>query len=327
MWERGRLKGEFVAVRYVDGKRQRRRLGTTDPNEAAGFIHELNATPARNVRVGRLWDAYVAENKGKAVTETMRYTRKALAPIMSVLHHQITHEMCLEHIEARRANGIQDGTIHTELGHLGMVLNWGVKRGIIAKAPHVSRPPKPEAKTHWLTREQVHAVIDAAGLPHVRLYLILMITTSARVGALLELTWSRVDIPGGRIHLANPDDPVRRKSRATVPINRTAMAALTEARSGALTRHVIEWNGRPVKSVKKSLRGAYRRAGIDASGAHIFRHSAAVWMAEAGVDIRKIAEYLGHRDTKATERIYARFRPDHLADAAEVLELNMMRRR
>lgn len=55
--------------------------------------------------------------------------------------------------------------------------------------------------------------------------------------------------------------------------------------------------------------------------AHMFRHSAAVWMAEGGVPMSEIAQYLGHSNTSITERIYARYSPDYLRNAARHLEI------
>jgi hypothetical protein len=43
---------------------------------------------------------------------------------------------------------------------------------------------------------------------------------------------------------------------------RTARAALLEARQGALTDYVVEWAGRPVKSVKRGLTQAAKRADL-----------------------------------------------------------------
>ena len=34
----------------------------------------------------------------------------------------------------------------------------------------------------------------------------------------------------------------------------------------------------------------------------------------------KVSQYLGHSNVQVTERIYARFAPDHLRDAAEILD-------
>ncbi len=326
-WRLGRLNDQFVATRHVDGRRERHRLGA-DRGTAERAIARLNAPPAEAGTVAELWRDYVAENEGKAVLVTMAYSWKALAPTFAALEPDtITTAHCREHMARRRSrNGTGDGTLHTELGHLRTVLNWAVKRRRLAHAPHVERPPKPAPRDHYLTREEVRRLIDAAELPHVRLALVLAISTSARIGALLDLTWDRVDFARGRILLANPDDPVRRKARAIVPMNDTARAALEEAKGAAITDHVIEYAGRPVASIKRGIATAARRAGLAATP-HVLRHSAAVWMAEAGIADRQIAEYLGHSNVAMVQRVYARFRPEHLVDAAAVLELDGPSRR
>jgi integrase len=43
-------------------------------------------------------------------------------------------------------------------------------------------------------------------------------------------------------------------------------------------------------------------------------------MAEAGVPMAEISQYLGHSNVSITERVYARFSPNHLRKAASVLD-------
>jgi integrase len=103
---------------------------------------------------------------------------------------------------------------------------------------------------------------------------------------------------------------------------RTARAALQEARQGALTPWVIEWAGKPVKSVKRGLRVAAQRAGLEHVSPHDLRRSAAIHMAEDGVPISEISQYLGHSNERITFSTYARFQPDHLRRAASALEFD-----
>jgi integrase len=95
--------------------------------------------------------------------------------------------------------------------------------------------------------------------------------------------------------------------------------ALRRAKDGAMTGHVIEWNGKPIKSIKKALERISERTGVDFS-AHVLRHTAGVWMAKADVPMQKIAQYLGHTSSKVTERVYARYSPSFMRDAANALE-------
>ena len=88
-------------------------------------------------------------------------------------------------------------------------------------------------------------------MPHVQLFVILAVTTGARMGALLGLTWDRVDFEGGTIDLNDPTRAQTKKHRPRVPMNATARAALSEAREGAQTRYVIRGPGSPSSLSKR----------------------------------------------------------------------------
>ncbi len=197
-------------------------------------------------------------------------------------------------------------------------LNWAVKRHKIDRAPYIERPSQPAPRDRWLSHREIDQLLAAECAPHIRLATVLMLTTGARVGAVLELTWDRVDLENGHIVLRT-DFTGPRKGRATVPINATLREALTAAREAALSPYVIEWAGGPVKSIKKGFAHAVANAGLKDVSPHVLRHTAAVHMAAGGVPMEKISQYLGHSSTEVTQRVYARFAPDHLRDAAELL--------
>lgn len=318
----GRLGGEFVVTWWEDGRRRRFRLDTADRGEAerkARDIARLTEKPI-DPTISNLWAAYCDENAAKPVVTTMGHEWKALRSVFGDLRPgDVSIETCRSYIAARRSKEIKDGSIWTELGHLRTVLTWAVKRGHIATAPHIERPSKPAPRDRHLTRDEARRLIEAAGAPHMRLAIVLLLGTAARVGAILDLTWDRVDLERGVISLALTDG-VTRKGRATVPINGMVRAALVEARRGALTDFVIEYAGERVGSIKKGFAGAVARAGLSDVTPHVLRHTAAVWLAEAGKSMQEIAQYLGHSNSRITERVYARFSPTYLRGSADVLD-------
>jgi integrase len=250
----------------------------------------------------------------------MRFTWRALQDRFGPLDaDRVAIADCRAHTQARRAAGIGDGTIHTELGHLRMVLLWGQKHGLIDKAPPIERPSKPEPKDSYLTRSEIGRLIEAAKTAHTKLAIKLMIGTGARSEAALQLTWDRVDLARKTIQLRNPFDKAKRKGRATVPVNNTLLDALVEAKAGALTPMVIEWAGDRVKSIKRGLKAAGAAIGRPDVSPHMLRHSAAVWLAEDGHSMEEIAQFLGHNNTSMTSRVYARFSPTHLRMLANSL--------
>jgi integrase len=319
----GKLNGRFVLVFDAGGKRRRFRLNAKDASEAhriaPGIFAEL--TRPAGTKVKDLWQAYTLDKAGRAITVTMVHTWKALQQRFGEMDGQsITIADCRAHMAERRKSGIMDGTLLTELGHMRMVLKWAEKHRLIDRAPHIERPSTPKPKEHHLTKVQARALIDAASIPHVRLYIILALGTGARNAALLDLTWDRCDFERGMIDLRNPAITTPHKGRAIVPMTRTVKAGLLTARQGAMGEHVIEWAGKKVASVKRGIRFAAKCAGAGHVSPHMLRHSAAVHMAEEGVPMSEISQYLGHSNTQVTERIYARYSPTYLRKAAAALE-------
>lgn len=211
-------------------------------------------------------------------------------------------------------------TVRNELAVIRAALNLCEQDKLITKAPFVQMPRLPQAPVRHLTKAQFRRLRDGTekGGPHIRLFMELAVATGARMAALLELTWDRVDLAERRIEL-NPAERVQTsKGRPVVPINGQLLASLTEARSAATSQYVIEHNGKRVGSLKTGWNAAVRRSGVKATP-HMLRHSAAVWQAEAGVPMGQIARYLGHTDSRITERVYARFSPEFLRGASEAL--------
>lgn len=348
----GKLKGRWVAFWWEqDGDREVRRrvrLTASDFAEAkialAAFQAEqdrLNVVHAKSMT--DLFNAYIEdrEKKGKP-TRNPHDSWKQLRPHfgarpvidMKVQDAEgnmqsrgrtvdISTEHCLSYAKQRKADGVSAGTIWTELTMLRTMCNWAAKKvnpPLIDAAPYITIPPKPAPKERWLTQEEASALIQAAKMHHVRLFIILALSTAGRAGAILDLTWDRVDFEGGTIKLRNPELGETRKGRAEVPLNGMSRPALLEARAGAQTPLVIEWNGEKVLKIRKGFESAVKRAGLGEDVTpHVLRHTAAVWMAQAGVSMSEISQYLGHSNEVITAKVYARFSPQHLAKAAEAL--------
>jgi len=322
----GRLRGGYcVYWTESGGVRRRFQLSarTRAEAEAEGRDRYLRETAApQGLTVAALWDAYVDHLGTKRTATTMRSTGKAVLQHFGALRpDQITTADCRNYTRDRLALGRKQGSVHTELGHLRSALKWAKKSRLISDAPHIETPPKPDSDVRPLTDAQIRALMDGCGAPHIRLAVILLLATGARVGAVLDLTWQRVDMERGVIDLRLPDG-VTRKGRAVVPINRMARAALETASHVRCTDHVIEWAGDRVRSIRTSYVAALKRAGLENVNIHQIRHSVAVRMLSAGQPIEAVAQYLGHSNTAITYRTYARFLPEHLAGAAEILNFD-----
>jgi len=220
--------------------------------------------------------------------------------------------------QARERESVSDGTIRREIGTLRAALAWAKHERWIETVPNIESPPKPPPRERWLTREEFERLLAGCAQPHVRLFVLLAYHTAARAGAILDLTWDRVDFERRRIDYRRPGRRRTNKRRVTVPLNTVVLAALQEARPHALTDHVIEQHGRPVASIKKGFAAACARAGIEDCSPHVLRHTAATHMVMARVPLAEIARLLGDSEAMV-ERTYGKHSPDYLRGAVDAL--------
>lgn len=309
------------AVTYRDAGGTRRRIttGTADKLAAEAIGREIweRLTAAKSDKVGDLWPVYVRDRKADGARgDRFKAHWSALAPAFAGrIGSTITREECRAYYRDRKALGYSDSTIKTDLELLRACLRHRYGNA----APSIWIPPASAPRDNWLTKEQARTIVDLAETPHIKLFVTLGLATGARAGAILDLTWSRVDFAHGTIDFRPPGRVQTNKRRTVVPMNGRTRAALEVANAAALTDHVIEYGGKPVGSVKKAIQRLSERAGIPFSP-HTLRHTCAVWMAQDNVPMQLISQYLGHTSLRMTEQVYARYSPSFMRDASSATE-------
>jgi integrase len=324
-------RGKWALKCWIDGERRRLSLGldATDvaercPNypaaqqKAADLEREI-AQPVTD----NLTDVYLAyQNGAKLIGKaSVENSWKALKPFWGGLRvDQITRDRCEAYIRQRKKAGKADGTILKELSTLRCAVNWVNKQNPAVFA----MPSNPPPRDRWLTEHEFFRLLEAASdWFHLVVFLHLAIATAGRKEAILEMKWEQVSWQMNRVSLGHKAGG---KARAVVPMGKTLRAVLQDAYAKRRTEFVIEYQGEAVKNIKKAFASAVKKAGLKNVTPHDMRHTAAVWMAGAGVPMEKIAQYLGHSDSRITEKVYARFAPEHLADAAAALDVGFMKK-
>ena len=329
-------RGKWCAITYIDGRRQRvsLKLPATAENrdlaerEARNLGRQI-AAPTDDT-VGAIMDAYLADSRAVDVTR-LKNAWKALKPTFAKLTPpDVTREVCRQYVARRKREGRQDGTIVKELNTLRAGLRWHQKDTPAV----VEAPSQPPPRDRWLDREEFGRLLNAAaGTPHLRVFLHLAIGTAGRKEAILEILWNhdpkrpRQGFVDFQKRIVNLGIKPNGKRRAIVPMTDTLCAVLSQAREDAQSDHVVEFEGKPVKSVRTAFSAAVRRTNLGDLHIHDLRHTAAVWMAQKGGPnvMEKIREYLGHTSLATTYRIYARFTPGYLKDVASALEIDSAR--
>lgn len=225
-------------------------------------------------------------------------------------------------VEGRRKSGASDSTISRELSVLRAAFRRAERLGSIDKAPMVPEMPKAPPRDRWLTRHEAARLLWAAHRAkrpaYLPLFLRLALYTGARPGAVLDLTWERIDMDNRLIDFALPGRVQGRKRRAVVPIAGALYTALLRARRHGDKGAVFRWGDRQVASIKTAMRHACRLAGLQGVTPGTLRHTAATWAAIEGIDLQTIGRLLGHSKPTTTMR-YAKYHPDFLRDVTQAI--------
>lgn len=329
--------GRFYVAWWADGRGQRVSTGAADIGAARRFLADFAAgfstpEPPAAPTIGALLESYLADRKPHvAAYGTLEAAAKALRRHLGELGADaLTKERSRFYARQRRAEGyevgppsdrrrkpVSDGTITRELVTLRAAYAWGRGEGWAVGTPAIPVPSAPSPRDRWLTPAEAGRLLNGCRAAHVRLFVLLALHTAARSGALLALEWRQVDMAARRIALGAGTG---NKGRAVVAINDALYPALVAAKEGRTGDAVIETpGGKAVASIKTGFAAAVRRAGLVGVTPHTLRHTAATWMAQAGVPLRDVAGVLGHRDTRTTERVYAHHHPDHQRGAIAAL--------
>lgn len=223
-----------------------------------------------------------------------------------------------------RTRPVSAGTVRRELATLLAALHHAVRKKRLTRAPHVWMPPPPVGKDRWLPRTEAAALLRAArrepqARRHLPRFILLALYTGARKGAVLDLQWTQVDFLAGTIKLNPPGRAQTKKKRPVVPMTDKLRAHLRRWHRKSNSPYVVARLGEGVESIKNSFASACETAGLDGVTPHTLRHTCGTWLAQAGVDLWKIAGWLGHSLARTTE-LYAHHHPAHMQEAKRALD-------
>jgi integrase len=212
---------------------------------------------------------------------------------------------------------VTEAAARRELEDLRAAINHHRREGLCSEVMSVVLPEKSEGRDVWLTRKQAADLIRAAWRAnqimqdrrtkravgrHLARFILVGLYTGSRSGAIcgaaLMPTIGRghVDLERGVFYRRAQGARETKKRQPPVRLPDRLLAHLRRwQRLGIAKQAVVEWNGKPVRSVRKAFAAAVKAAGLDGLGItpHILRHTAATWAMQGGGDPWQIAGFLG----------------------------------
>jgi len=161
---------------------------------------------------------------------------------------------------------------------------------------------------------------------HLKHILVIGLNTAMRMGEILNMKKSWIDLDQGIITVPRGSQK-RKKKDKKVPINSRIKEVLThliKKKTGSEYLIINPKTGTRFTAIQNSWNGILKKAGlegipgVDKLRLHDVRHTAATNLARGGKDIKFIAQYLGHSDVRTSAR-YIHYSDEDLKAGAEIL--------
>lgn len=326
-----------AGVRYVadfyDESGRRTRTFFENKHEASAYMHAR----AQEIVHFRLYGERVRKSSNPLFSDfaaryletaaaglrpsSLRRAKLCAARLVKHLGHRRLLQLCEEDVSAyrmaRQRDGVSRSTVNRELITLKAILRHAVDAG---ERSHVLKiklddPRKSLAAPRFLSRREFDRLVGFADADLASLITV-AVHTGLRKGELFRLTWADVDLENRVATIRETKSGWPR----TVPLNSAACDALTSILKDIQTPHVFAWWHRMsgTQGVRRRFDTALKRAGISAFRFHDMRHTFASWAVVAGVDLRTVAQWLGHRSLDLVMR-YTHLAPSHEREMIERL--------
>jgi integrase len=306
---------------YQEGKRKRERIG---PNKAAAEQREREILSAR--AEGRhikkspdvkttfkdlaQWYLELAEVKAKRSFDRDQLSLKRLQQSFGNL---LLKDITPAKVEAYKQKRLSDAsgrtpqyltkpaTVNRELACLKTIFTKAQRNGKAERNPiqGVKLLKENNERDMVLSSEEFTKLL-AYCPDHLKAIVKVAYYTGMRQGEILGLTWDRVDLKTGFIHLS-PEDTKTNDGRL-VPLSLELVEMLKAFPKGPPTAPVFTYGGRPITAVRRSFDSACKKAGIKDFTFHDLRHTFINNKRQEGHDYFRIMAATGHKTMSVFKR-------------------------
>lgn len=122
-----------------------------------------------------------------------------------------------------------------------------------------------------------------------------------------------LDLEAGRYHRLpiDVDEAANKRSPTSRLGNRIAAHVRRWRDRKIIAQYVVEWQGRPVDSIKTAWRQAVQLAGIEGKPTpHTLRHTCVTWLKQDGRSSFDVAGFVGMSE-KMVDEVYGKHDPDY----------------
>lgn len=278
------------------------------------------------------WIEQWLENYVKPTMKYATYKRYAIQCNLHVL--PILGNLEVEKIGQREIQGLYlnlldkalaPNTVNSTLSTVKKSLKQAFESGVTQVQTHLSlRCKTREKQIECFSRSEQHIIEDYVLSSRKRKYcgIIISLYSGLRIGELLALKWSDVDLEKGVIKVTKScrdcwkegryykinDTAKTAHSVRSVPLPRQITSYLKKIKKQSKSDYVIAGRGEhgaEIRTYQRSFGVLLKNLGIPLRGFHSLRHTFATRALEIGMDVKTLSELLGHSSPTVTLNRYA----------------------
>jgi len=355
-----RQDGRWAADITIEGRRRKTLYGRTREEVHEKLLAAQNEKRQGGLRSGpkqtvkdylNYWLEEIHRPNIKISTYAL-YRNNLDNHLIPTLGHIQLHRLTTDQVQSLCAeklrHGFKSGTVRLMYRILHVALKDAVRKKRLALnvCDAVDLPRLIQHEIQPLTMEQAQTLLDAARQGRLECLLTVAIVTGMRIGELLALRWSEIDLTNGILqvrHTVNrikgfgitESEPKTESSKRSITLPPFVIDALVQHRASqneARIRAGTKWQ--ELGLVFPNTLGGYLRrpklhtmykkllkeAGLPDIRFHDLRHSAATIFLSMGVHPKIVQELLGHSDITLTLRVYSHVLPSMQQDAMNKLD-------
>ena len=270
----------------------------------------------------------------KKISTTQKYRdvlKKHVIPNLGYVPVKALNGEIIQRFVCKLNESYSSGTVNTVIAVLLKSLNDARINGVISAGdlPAFHRPQKVLRRVECFNSKEQRSIekyiLDSK---KKRLFgIIICFYTGLRIGELLALEWSDVDLENGRLNVNKSchygrdvngvykrivEAPKTESSDRIVPIPRELTKYFKMMDTGDCL-NVVSHNGKPVptRTYQAAFTSILKKLGIENRCFHSIRHTFATRALESGMDVRTLSELMGHKNPSVTLSRYAHSLIEH----------------
>ena len=267
----------------------------------------------QSLALNRLWKGTKSEATASVNTASAVAFFGGATPLKDLSVQQID-----AYVESLQNKQNTNGTINRKLSALSKMLRFGLEREFITKIPRIEKKKEATGRIRWLTKSEEQILVEyfyKTNRADLSTLIVFLLDTGARAGEALSVTWK--DIKNGTATFWD----TKNGSPRSVPLTKRLVALLDSSSNPDSTERVFKTI--TYAELHYLWQKAKKAIGFEADDQfvpHCLRHTCASRLAQAGVPIVTIKEFMGHKNIQVTMR-YAHLSPNQLDRAREALEM------